>query len=129
MINYVYKNVNPKNKKTADCVIRAISEASGLDYYDVYERLYNISLKTGWILNEKRVEDKLLAELGFIKYKQPKKPNNTKYTIRELNCLIKETDVVVVRIAGHLTCVKNNTCYDTWDCTRKTISNYYIKEK
>lgn len=127
MIKYTQLNVNPKGKKTCDCVIRSITKASGKDYYQVYQDLYDISVKTGYMLNEKRCEDKLLEKYGFIKVKQPRKANGLKYTIGELDELERK-GTFVIRCAGHLTVVVDDTLYDIWDCRRKTIGNYYIKK-
>lgn len=35
-MRYIYKNVNPKNKKVDDCVIRAVTLATGQDYKKVF---------------------------------------------------------------------------------------------
>lgn len=127
MIKYVNENVNPKNKKTCDCVIRAITKATGKDYYVVYEELYKTSVKSGFMLNEKRVEEKVLEKYGFVKIKQPRHyDDNTKYTIGEIDELISKNDIVIISCAHHLTCVKNHTLYDIWDCRNKTIGNYYV---
>jgi hypothetical protein len=126
MIKFELKNVNPKKKNTTDCVIRALTTATNKDYYEVYEELYALSKKTGYFINEKRLEDKFLEQNGFIKMKQPRKWDNTKYQLSEIDKLIGKDEVAVVRIAGHLTCVKNWHLIDTWDCSYKTISNYYI---
>ena len=134
MIKFEKRNVNPKGKKTGDCVIRALTVATGKKYEDIYRELFEISLKTGWILNEKRVEDKLLERYGFVKHKQPRKYDNTKYTIGEIDQITsglyvdgKEVKTVVIRCAHHLTVVVDNTLVDTWDCRYKCISNYYTK--
>ena len=119
-------NANPKNKKTADCVIRALTMATGLPYYTVYKELFDISVETGYILNEKRVEDKFMERHGFVKYKQPRKNDNTKYTINEIR-LLSNAPVIVIRCAGHLTVVKDGVLIDTWNCGCKTINNYYVK--
>lgn len=129
MIKFELKNVNPKNKKTTDCVIRALTTATGKTYYQIFEELYQLSVKTGYFMNEKRLEDKFLEQNGFIKMKQPKKADGTKYTIGEIDKLISSAEIVVVRCAKHLTAVKNHTLIDIWDCRRKTINNYYIKTK
>lgn len=130
MLKYKEINLNPKGKKTADCVIRAIAGATGIDYYKVYEDLYKISVKTGYMLNEKRCEEKLLDQYGFIKVKQPRKENGSKYEIRELDKLVDcNKEKVVVSCANHLTCVKNNYIEDIWNCGSKTIGNYYILKK
>ena len=126
MIKYITENVNPKNKITTDCVVRALTKATGRPYKDVFMELVALSLKTGYFINEKRLEDKFLEANGFVKMKQPRKSDNTKYEIGEIDKLIKR-GMVIVRCAHHLTCVKDNVLYDTWDCRHKCISNYYIK--
>jgi hypothetical protein len=128
MVKFELKNVNPKNKKTTDCVIRALTVATGKTYYEVFEELYKLSIKTGWFMNEKRLEEKFLEQNGFIKIKQPKKLDGSKYLIGEIDKLIKITDTVIISCAHHLTVVKNNILYDLWDCRYKTIGNYYIKK-
>lgn len=119
-------NANPKGKRTCDCVIRALCVALNKDYYEVYDELVTISKKTGFMLNEKRVEDKLLEAYGFIKMKQPRKNDGTKYDVNEIR-LICNAPVIVIRVAHHLTVVKDGVLIDTWNCGYKTINNYYIK--
>lgn len=121
-------NANPKNRKTCDCVVRALTIATGMTYKDVYTELFNISLESGYMLNEKRVEDEFMKRHGFIKLKQPRKFDNTKYTINEILC-ISHAPIIVIRCAHHLTVVKDGVLIDTWNCGYKTINNYYIKGK
>lgn len=128
MINYELKNQNPKNKKTTDCVIRALTEATGKSYYDIYDDLYKLSIKTGYFINEKRLYEKLIESYGFVKVKQPIKWNDKKYLIGELDELIRRADIIIVSCAHHLACVKNHTLYDLWDCRRKSVGNYFIKK-
>lgn len=130
MLKFREVNLNPKGKKTCDCTIRAIAGASGVDYYKVYEDLYKISIKTGYMVNEKRCEEKLLAQYGFEKMKQPKKYDGSKYEIGELDQLVDcEKEKIVVSCAHHLTCIKDGEVQDLWDCRYKTIGNYYILRK
>lgn len=130
MISYELLNLNPKNKKTTDCVVRALTLATGKTYKEVYLELVELSLKTGYFINEKRLEDKFLEQNGFIKIKQPRKYNGLKYKIGEIDELVDcLNNVVIVRCAHHLTAVKDYTLYDLWDCRHKTINNYYIKQR
>ncbi|MEG2086117.1 MAG: hypothetical protein RR054_04405 [Clostridia bacterium] len=124
MIGFENKNVNPKKRKTGDCVVRALTVATNKKYEDIYKELFEISLKTGYMLNEKRVEDKLLEKYSFIKHKQPRKVDNTKYTIGEID-LINNSKIIVVRCARHLTVIISGKVIDIWDCRNKCISNYY----
>lgn len=132
MIGFERRNVNPKNRKTPDCVIRALTVAMGKPCETIYKELFDILFKTGYMLNEKRVEDKLLENYGFIKHKQPRKADNTKYTIGEIDELINGITVdgtpikaVVIRCAHHLTVAISGKIIDTWDCRYKCISNFY----
>ena len=124
MIGYENKNINPKGKKTGDCVVRALSLALGRDYVDVYRELFDISLLTGYIINDKRVEEKFLTKHGFVKHKQPKKPSGKKYLIGEIDKICRDK-VIVISCAHHLTVVLDGTLVDSWDCRGKCISNYF----
>lgn len=126
MVKFINYNANPKGKKTTDCVVRALTKATGKDYKEVYLELVDLSLQTGYFINEKRLEDKFLENNGFVKMKQPKKWDNTKYLAGEIDKLASGT--IIIRVAHHLTCVKDNVLYDIWDCRKKCISNYYIKK-
>lgn len=126
MIEYEFKNVNPKNRKTCDCVIRAITVVSGKPYETVYRDLFEVSLKTGYALDEKRVYEKVLEKYGFCKYSQPKRSDNTKYTIGEFDSVCK-SKIAVISCANHLTAVVDGKLVDIWDCRGKCISNYFTK--
>ncbi len=127
MIDFEKKNINPLGKKTGDCVVRALALALDRDYVDVYKELFDISLGTGFIVNDKHVEEKFMARHGFVKHKQPKKPNGEKYLIAEIDKLCRDR-VIVISCAHHLTVVIGGTLVDSWDCRGKCISNYYTLE-
>lgn len=130
MLKFEERNVNPKNKKTCDCVVRAITTASNKAYNVVLEDLVKTMTKTGYMIDEKRCYEKVLENYGFVKMKQPRKADNTKYLVRELDKLVNSDDYdVVVSMAGHLSCVRHNTIIDTWNCGYKTISNYFVRRR
>lgn len=124
MIGFQKKNINPKGKKTGDCVVRALAVALSREYYDVYAELYQISVETGFIVNDKRVEERFMARHGFIKHKQPRKSNGKKYLVAELDQVTSER-VVVVSCAHHLTVVVGGVLIDSWDPRGKCIGNFY----
>lgn len=71
--HFCFYNANPKNKLSAgDCVVRAISFASELDWDTVYTGLCEIGMKMKMMPNDRKVFDKYLDEIGFIKMKTPK---------------------------------------------------------
>lgn len=143
LVDFKNLNVNPYKRKTCDCVVRALTVAINVDceysmneaYKKVLMELVNISLKTGYMINDKHTFDIFLTNHGFIKYKQPRKPDNKKYLVGEIdtvlrNVLYKEYDiyksVCVISCANHLT-VYTNIIMDTWDCRRKTIGNIWVR--
>lgn len=125
-MNYIKYNANPKNRKTGDCVIRAISTALGYTWEETYKYLLDTTLKYGYSVSSKENFKKLLAELGYTIQKQPKKPDNTKYTVREFIDLFgKHNTTYIISVTGHLTTIINSTLYDTWDCSNKKMGNYW----
>jgi hypothetical protein len=121
-------NANPKGWKTNDCVIRSLALATDYSWGEVYEVLTQKGLKKCRMPNDKIIYEEFLEEEGFIKHKQPRKSDNTKYTVKEwaeLNPNIQ----MIVSVAKHLTYVENNIMMDTWNCSRKSVGNYWTKKK
>ena len=92
-------NMNPKNLKVGDCVVRALTLA---DEDEDWKRVY-----------------KELCEIGL-------KPNNKRFTLKEY--IDDNPDMqFVASIAKHLTFVDKGTLIDTWNCSSKCLGNYWIK--
>lgn len=126
-INY---NANPKNKKTGDCVIRAISTALNQDYWKTLDEMVEITKKTGYYMSEKEGYTAYLKSKGYEKQKMPKRPDNTRYTVEEFaNELVIPEYNYIIKVANHLTCLKGQDLYDTWNCSRKSVGNYWIISK
>lgn len=125
-----YYNANPRNKLCGDCVIRAISTALEQDYVTTYKELFELSLKTGYIVNDKKNYSKYLKLKGWTKYKQPRKEDGTKYTGRDFcleNALYSQR--YIAHIGGHhIVAIVKSKVNDTWDSTYGCIGNYWIKE-
>lgn len=130
MLDYSFVNLNPKGKKTGDCTTRAIANALNISYEEALKKQYELSLKTGYSLYDIKLVDKLLSSEGFVKQKQPKHSNGKIFTLGEIDLLLFPTyNKVIVSVRGHhITCVDCYNCYDIWDCRKKAIRNYWIKE-
>lgn len=129
MIELKLYNANPKKRKTSDCVIRALSVASGKDYEVVFKELVEIAIKTGYMVNEKHCYEKWLENNGFMKMAQPRHSDGTKYLVGDVDKLLHFNEYkCVVSMANHVSCVVDNKLIDIWDCRRKSISNYYVKK-
>lgn len=129
MLGFSNVNLNPKGKKTGDCAIRALAGASGRPYSQVYDDLYLLSKKTGYVLNDMKNVAKLLRAYGFEKLGKPFKPNGKTYEAREADSFLEPGDVAVLQVANHLTCVVGGTIRDTWDCGRKSVYGRWVLKK
>lgn len=123
---FKYYNANPKGRITTDCVVRAICTALNEPYKYVLMEMIELSIETGYEYTDKKCIDKYLQLKGWVKMKQPRKSNNTKYTGEEFCKIIKET--CVANIGGHhIVCIKGGKVYDIWDSTDGCIGNYWVK--
>lgn len=126
-MKFIKYNENPKNKKTNDCVIRAIATATNSSWEYIYSKLAEQGIKKGLMINDNRNWIKYLADLGYKKQPMPRREDRTRYTLEEFATeLAKEDKTYIVKIAGHLTVIKNKNLIDTWDCNYKSVGNYWI---
>lgn len=116
-----------EGKKTTDCVVRAICTVLDHDYKTTARELLEFWLKTGYDMSDVKCFGKYLESKGWEKQKQPRKPDNTKYTGKEFVKHFKET--CVANIGGnHTVCIKNGKVMDIWDSIDGCIGNYWIKK-
>lgn len=130
MLKYVEKNVNPKNRKTGDCAVRAIVGTVSISYEQALKECYEVALKTCYGITDKQVVEGVLKKHGYIKMKQPRRSDNTKYTVRDMDKILTKQQMkegVLITVAGHHTCIVNGAVQDIWDCRDKSVGNYYIK--
>lgn len=123
---FKFHNANPKNRRSGDCVIRAIATATGKSWDEVLTDLCKIALKEKRIPNEVECYGKYLESLGWRKQKQPRKSDNCKFTGKEFVSAFK--GVAVAHLGGnHIVCIKESKVWDTWDSTEGCIGNYWVK--
>lgn len=135
-----YYNANPKNRITGDCRIRAIATACEVPYNQVVMDLAKIQCETGYDQCCNQGLDILLKQYGWVKQRQPRKSDNTKYTGYEFCEQLqddpwvftgKEYDYnarIVANIGGHhIVAIVGGKVYDIWDSTDGCIGNYWIK--
>lgn len=129
---FICYNANPKNRITGDCTFRAISTAMEMPWNEVVMEMAELSCDTGYAINDKKGIERYLTKKGWVKMKQPRRRDNTKYTGKEfIEEIVREQyydEPIIVSIGGHhLTCVCANHFMDIWDCTDKSVGNYWIK--
>lgn len=122
-----YHNANPKNRITTDCVIRAISTATGVAYNKVVLDLAHLQIETGYDNGDKKLYDKYLQRLGFTKCRQPRKPDGKKYTGSEFCETLTGYERIVANIGrGHVVAIVDGKVHDTWNSTSFIIGNYWL---
>lgn len=132
-----YFNANPKKRITGDCRIRAISMACEVPYNQVVMDLAKVQCETGYDQCEKQGIDILMKQYGWVRHKQPRKYDNTKFTgkefcehlVDELYIEAKATERIVAHIGGHhIVAIINGKVWDIWDSTRGCIGCYWTKD-
>lgn len=117
-----------KQKNVQDCVCRAISIATGLDYKLVYDELARRNQAAGF---RKSAQVKLLAkvyepylnELGFVWVKAPVLSG------RKARPVDLPQGVFIAKQAKHVCCVKDGVAQDTFDSSSKMVYGYWAKAK
>lgn len=110
-----------------DCVTRAIANATGKDYKEVYDALNSLARKERTGTRKRKVSN---SRSGVFKY------SYKKYIEEELGwvwvpCMqigsgckvhLSEDELpkgtIIINVSKHLTCMKDGVLYDTYDCSR-----------
>lgn len=123
---FIQENVNPKKRKTGDCVIRAITKASCLKYNEVFDLLFAHTKKHGYMFNDVKCYSVIIEQLGFKKGIIKPQRGEKRPTVQELATRYPR---VIVGIAKHLVGCVDGNIYDLWDCSDKSAYTFYYKEK
>lgn len=134
-----YHNQNPKGRLTTDCVIRAISTATKKPYNDVCREMAELQCSTGFDMSSPEAIDRYMKSLGWVKHKQPRRPDGKKYTGKEFcyqitnyDCEIDgdfEIGSIVANLGGnHTVAIMQGQVWDTWDSTEGCIGNFWTKK-
>lgn len=125
-----YYNANPKNRITGDCRIRAISVACDVPYNQVVMDLARIQCETGYDQCANQGISILMKEYGWIKHKQPRKPDNKKYTGKEFcKQIAVKGKKYFANIGGHHeVAIVDCKVWDIWNSTDGCIGNYWTKD-
>lgn len=127
-MKFIQYNKNPKNKKTGDCVIRAIATATNSSWEYIYRELAELGIKKGLMINDSKNWKSYLKKIGYQQQKMPRRDDKTRYTLEKFcDELAEDNQIYIIKVAGHLTVVKDKNLYDSWNCSHKSVGNYWIK--
>lgn len=138
-----FYNANPKGRITGDCVIRAICTALKQPYEQTIIEMARMTVDTGWMLDEKKGIDKYLQSKGWIKCKQPKKLDGTKYTGKEFcqtlahplyseqlhltNRRFERNNLIANIGSHHIVAIMNGRICDIWNSENGSIGTVWVK--
>lgn len=108
------ENLNPKSKKTTDCVVRAIAKAENKSWLEIYDALSEIARKDYSMPNDNKVLAKYLVKYPKINVMHEVDGKRKRLTVSDVCQSRKGT--YIVAIANHLTVVVDGVNYDIWDC-------------
>lgn len=118
-----------KATNVGDCVTRAICNATGKDYLEVYKRLKELSEKESTKRHRgnkkssvrdgvfKETWKKYLKEIGWKKVSTMKRGDPSRIFLTEDDL---PNGVLILQLSKHLTCVKDKVIYDTYNCSVKS---------
>ena len=115
---YKFYNANAVNRYEDDCVIRAISCATGKSWDYVYDYLSDIAQYEGTLL------DKRDFVLGYLD-RTYKRVNDIHGTVGYVSSLFPN-NVILITMSGHITCSKYGVIYDTFDCRNLEVEYVWI---
>ena len=120
-------NENPDGKDTGDCVIRALTTATGLDWNTIYWSLclYG-SYHHDWGNRNSAWWHYLQDEGWTRRLLHPECP--TCYTIRDF-CRDFPVGTYIVGTDGHVVAVINGTYIDSWNSGNESPIYYWTKEE
>lgn len=127
-----------KAENVGDCVCRAICNATGKDYKEVYDALNRearkerkakgVSRSSARNGMNKKTDRRFIESLGWVWHPTMTIGSGCTVHLREDEL---PGGTLIVSVSGHLTCVKDGVLYDTYDCTRdgtRCVYGYYTKE-
>lgn len=128
-----------KAEKVGDCVCRAIANATGMDYKEVYDKINEYAKRERIGKRKKGISNardgvykdtiwRMLTDMGW-------KWVPTMFIGKGCQVHLSEKELpggtLIVSVSKHTTCVKDGVLYDTYDCSRdgtRCVYGYYIKD-
>ena len=112
-----------KATNVGDCVTRAVCNATGKDYLEVYNTLKELSkeerkrrstVRDG--VSKRTTKKYIESVLGWKWHSCCQIGSSKRIHLKEEELTL---GTLIVKCSKHLTCVKDRVLYDTYDCTRK----------
>lgn len=124
---YRYFNTNPAGKNVGDCVIRAVSKATGQGWDETYTALCVQGLIDCDMPSANAVWGNYLRGLGFRRYIIPDTCPGC-YTVARF-AAEHPAGTYILALSGHVVCVQDGTVFDSWDSSNEVVLYFWVKER
>ena len=124
---WVYANPNPCRAEEPDCVVRAISIATGMSWKRTHTALCDLSHQRCTMPSVNWLWGLYLKRNGFEQFLLPDTcPACT--TVKEF-CKMYPRGTYVIGTGTHAVCVIDGNWYDAWDSGEETPTYFYRKKR
>ena len=124
---YVKYNPNPYGKSVGDCVIRAISKATGKSWEDVYTGVCLTGYSMCDMPSANCVWGAYLRHNGFMREIVPNECPEC-YNVSDF-AREHPRGTYILALTGHVVCVQDGDWYDSWDSGDKIPMYYWEKRR
>lgn len=126
MSEYKFYNPNPRGVYVGDCVVRAITKATGWDWCDVYAGVTCFGYMYSDMPSANHVWGAFLRNLGYKRHFIEDYAENP-YTVSRFAAENPE-GTYILATPGHVVCVVDGDWYDSWN-SGDEIPLYYWKRE
>lgn len=112
-MNFIQYNPNPRGNRVGDCVIRAISKATGQDWETTYAGVSACGFELADLPSADHVWGAYLRKHGYSRRLVDDHGQDV-YTVDDF-CRDNPTGTYILAISGHVVCVIDGKYYDSWD--------------
>lgn len=130
MLRFNKYNANPKNRRTGDCSTRALAYCLNIPWEEALRLQCEEAIKCKYDPTSREVIERVLRKYGYTKKRQPRKYDNGRFMVKELDGVLSARELsnkVIVNVAKHYVVVELGKYTDTWDSGSRCVGNYYSK--
>ena len=121
---WIRLNANPAHRRVGDCVIRAISTATGKPWVEVYDELHLVGRNVYDMMSSNETWGLYLYRMGFEPFILPQACPKC-ITVREFTRHFP-VGIYIIGTGNHAVAVIDGDYYDTWD-SGDTVPAYFFK--
>jgi len=119
-----------KNVRQQIVALERFTSCLNIDYDDALDLQLDEVKKCYYDFTSRQVIERVLKRFGYVKCKQPRKNDNTKYMVKEMDRVLTKEQLqngVIVNVARHYVVLKDDYVYRCVDSGHYCVGNYYVK--